>query len=347
MPIVVRKGIGRGIVPIYLQIKVLQISRKLSKDAVVLRLGDGKAIAAEADEEVGGLKESIDNLDNLPAYVCGLLNTQAREGFSYFIIFTDDNSRYGYVYLRYKSEAFVRFKDSGLKLRTKLVAKLKSFGQTEIDVKTAFLNGFDEEEIYIDQLEGFTIVGEEQRLVGALLYVDDILLIRDDIKMLGDTKAWLSTQFSMKDLGEAFYILGIKIFRDRSKRNIRNDPKLTNEEFKRMFDIPYASAIGSIQYVVQCTRPDSAYALSVTTRYKACAKEAHWTAVKTILKYLRRTKDVFLVYGGGELILEGFRMLASSRTMMMQNHSLDLYSCLTVVWWLGRVPIRIPQLIPP
>ncbi|KAL0300190.1 UNVERIFIED_CONTAM: Copia protein [Sesamum calycinum] len=44
----------------------------------------------------------------------------------------------------------------------------------------------------------------------------------------------------------------------------------------------------------------------VTSRYKACAGEAHWTAVKTILRYLRRTKDVFLVYGGGELILEGF-----------------------------------------
>ncbi|KAL0282717.1 UNVERIFIED_CONTAM: Copia protein [Sesamum radiatum] len=47
-----------------------------------------------------------------------------------------------------------------------------------------------------------------------VLYVDDILLIRNDTKMLGDTKAWLSTQFSMKDLGEASYILGIKIFRD-------------------------------------------------------------------------------------------------------------------------------------
>ncbi|KAK4381044.1 hypothetical protein Sango_3005600 [Sesamum angolense] len=47
-PIAVRKGIGRGIVPIYLPIKVLQRSRKLSKDEVVLRLGDGKAITAEA-----------------------------------------------------------------------------------------------------------------------------------------------------------------------------------------------------------------------------------------------------------------------------------------------------------
>ncbi|KAL0458573.1 UNVERIFIED_CONTAM: hypothetical protein Slati_0484500 [Sesamum latifolium] len=73
-----------------------------------------------------------------------------------------------------------------------------------------------------------------------------------------------------------------------------------------MLDIPYASAVGSIQYVVQCTRPNVAYALSVTNRYQACAGEAHWSAVKTILKYLKRTKDMFLIYGGGELILKGY-----------------------------------------
>ncbi|KAL0405774.1 UNVERIFIED_CONTAM: Secreted RxLR effector protein [Sesamum latifolium] len=77
-------------------------------------------------------------------------------------------------------------------------------------------------------------------------------------------------------------------------------------KLKRMSNIPYASAIGSIQYVVQCTRPDVAYALSVTSRYQACAGEAHWGVVKSILKYLKRTKDMFLIYGGGELILEGY-----------------------------------------
>ncbi|KAK4382201.1 Retrovirus-related Pol polyprotein from transposon RE2 [Sesamum angolense] len=142
---------------------VLQRSRKLSKDEVVLRLGDGKAVAAEAvgiinlviwharlghisQDRMKRLVDSksleTDNLDNLPACesclkgkmtknpfvgqsklanglldlihrdVCGSLNTQARGGFSYFITFTDDISRYGYVYLmRYKSEAFVRFKE--------------------------------------------------------------------------------------------------------------------------------------------------------------------------------------------------------------------------------------------
>ncbi|KAL0455766.1 UNVERIFIED_CONTAM: Retrovirus-related Pol polyprotein from transposon TNT 1-94 [Sesamum latifolium] len=73
-----------------------------------------------------------------------------------------------------------------------------------------------------------------------------------------------------------------------------------------MSNIPYASAVGSIQYAVQCTRPDVAYALSVTSRYQACTGEAHWGAVKIILKYLKRTKDMFLIYGGGELILEGY-----------------------------------------
>ncbi|KAL0288392.1 UNVERIFIED_CONTAM: Retrovirus-related Pol polyprotein from transposon TNT 1-94 [Sesamum radiatum] len=35
-------------------------------------------------------------------------------------------------------------------------------------------------------------------------------------------------------------------------------------------------------------------------------REAHWSAVKSILKYLRRTKNMLLIYGGGELILEGY-----------------------------------------
>ncbi|KAL0349844.1 UNVERIFIED_CONTAM: Retrovirus-related Pol polyprotein from transposon RE1 [Sesamum radiatum] len=136
----------------------------------------------------------------------------------------------------------------------------------QMDVKKAFLNGFVEEEIYVDQLEEFTVIGEEQKvchlqrsiydlkqasrswnirfdevirvydfikndfdpcvykkvsgssITFLMLYVDDILLICNDVKILGDTKVWLSTPFSMKDLGQASYILGIKSLRDRFKR---------------------------------------------------------------------------------------------------------------------------------
>ncbi|KAL0420526.1 UNVERIFIED_CONTAM: hypothetical protein Slati_3075500 [Sesamum latifolium] len=54
----------------------------------------------------------------------GPLSIPVRGGFSYFITFTDDHSWYGYVYLmRYKSEAFGRFKEYRLEVETKLTAK--------------------------------------------------------------------------------------------------------------------------------------------------------------------------------------------------------------------------------
>ena len=67
-----------------------------------------------------------------------------------------------------------------------------------------------------------------------------------------------------------------------------------------MDKIPYASAIGSIMYAMLCTRPDVAHAISLTSRYQSDPGSEHWIAVKNILKYLRRTKDTFLVYGGEE-----------------------------------------------
>ena len=53
-----------------------------------------------------------------------------------------------------------------------------------------------------------------------ILYVDDILLMGNDIELLESIKAYLNKYFSMKDLGEVAYIIGIKIYRDRSTRLI-------------------------------------------------------------------------------------------------------------------------------
>ena len=56
-----------------------------------------------------------------------------------------------------------------------------------------------------------------------------------------------------------------------------------------------------------CTRPNVLFALSATSRYQSEPGEAHWIAAKNILKYLKRTKDQFLVYGGtDELIVKGY-----------------------------------------
>ncbi|KAJ9546652.1 hypothetical protein OSB04_019195 [Centaurea solstitialis] len=167
-----------------------------------------------------------------------------------------------------------------------------------------------------------------------VLYVDDILLIGNDVPTLQSVKNWLSKCFQMKDLGEAAYILGIKIYRNRSKRLIELSQstyidkilkKFRMDESKKGFTpmqhgivlsktqcpvssqdqdkiktVPYASAIGSIMYAMLCTRPDVAYSVSVTSRYQQNPGEPQWVALKNILKYLRRTKDMFLVFGGSE-----------------------------------------------
>ena len=179
-------------------------------------------------------------------------------------------------------------------------------------------------------------------VVFLVLYVNDILLIGNDIPTLQIVKSWLGKSFSMKDLGEATYILGIRIYRDRSKRLLglsqstyidkilhrfsMHESKRgfipmshgthlskdlcpsTSDQRGRMSKVPYASAIGSIMYAMLCTRPDVSFALSMTSRYQQDPGEGHWTAVKNILKYLRRTKDLFLVYGGldDELYVTGY-----------------------------------------
>ncbi|KAD2805345.1 hypothetical protein E3N88_38722 [Mikania micrantha] len=260
----------------------------------------------------------------------------------------------------------------------------------QMDVITAFLNGYLEEDVHMEQPEGFvdpkhpnkvcklkkSIYGLKQAsgswnhrfddevkkfgfiknadeacvykkasgsiITFLVLYVDDILLFGNDIPTLQGVKAWLGSCFSIKDLGEAAYILGIKIYRDRSrwliglnqsayidkvlKRfKIENSKKglvpiqkgtilsrsqcpSSKVEQERMNGVPYASAIGSIMYAMICTRPDVSCALSMTSRYQQIPGNSHWMAVKSILKYLRNTKYMFLIYGSGEeeLVVKGY-----------------------------------------
>ncbi|GJT99401.1 retrotransposon protein, putative, ty1-copia subclass [Tanacetum coccineum] len=185
----------------------------------------------------------------------------------------------------------------------------------QMDVKIAFLNGHLSEDVYMVQSEGFvdpkypnklcklqrSIYGLKQasrtsgsNVVFLVLYVDDILHIGNSVTMMQEVKSWLCKCFSMKDFGEAAYILGIKIICDRSKRLIalsqsaylekilmkfrmENSKKgytpmmekpdyrkshgaKTPTKVQRMRRVPYASAVGSIMYAVRCTRPDVAFA---------------------------------------------------------------------------------------
>ncbi|KAK1697754.1 hypothetical protein QYE76_014451, partial [Lolium multiflorum] len=101
--------------------------------------------------------------------------------------------------------------------------------------------------------------------------------------------------------------------------------KKKEEERERMSQIPYASAVGSIMYDMLCTRPDIAHAVSLTSRYQSDPGMEHWTAVKNILKYLKRTKDMFLCYGGDqELVVTSYTDASWDVTLILMtlSHSL-------------------------
>ncbi len=144
----------------------------------------------------------------------------------------------------------------------------------------------------------------------------------------------------MKDLGEANYILGIKLWRDCKNRKLGlsqteyvdkilskfsmqdskkgllptrlgvplskdHCPKTPQEE-EHMGTVPYASAVGSLMYAMLCTRPDICYAVCMVSRYQSNPGPLHWVAVKHILKYLRRTRDYILVYHSEDLTTIGY-----------------------------------------
>ena len=59
--------------------------------------------------------------------MCGPLSTQAKGGFSYSVTFTDDLSRYGYIYLmRHKLETFEKFKEFKSEVENQLGKKIKT-----------------------------------------------------------------------------------------------------------------------------------------------------------------------------------------------------------------------------
>ena len=243
----------------------------------------------------------------------------------------------------------------------------------QMDVKTAFLNGELNEEIYINQPEGFVVKGLEdhvcklKRSIYGLkqsarcwnveldsklkdmgfkqcksdpciyikeakegycviaVYVDDLIVGGESEKNIACTKKKISEKFEVTDMGALHYFLGVKVYQNPKTNEIWiGQPNFTKELLQKLqmseckqvdtpidpsiklmkrteeeeeFDkVKYQSAVGSLLYLSTRTRPDIAFAVGNTARYCAQPSPSHWSAVKRILRYLKGTTNLGLLY---------------------------------------------------
>ncbi|PWA89720.1 zinc finger, CCHC-type [Artemisia annua] len=250
----------------------------------------------------------------------------------------------------------------------------------QMDVKTAFLNGDLEEEVYMNQPEGFVMPGNEHKvckLVKSLyglkqtpkqwhqkfdevilssgfslnqsdkciysrfdsscsgviicLYVDDMLIFGTDQQQVDETKDLLSSKFSMKDMGEADVILGIRI--KRADKGIAITQSHYIEKMLKRFNysecspvstpmdssvklmlnkgmgisqLEYSQVVGSLMYAMTSTRPDIAYDVGQLSKYTSNPGTQHWQAVQRVFKYLKGTVNYGLSYSAYPSVLEGY-----------------------------------------
>ncbi|KAL5567384.1 hypothetical protein UlMin_030548 [Ulmus minor] len=83
----------------------------------------------------------------------------------------------------------------------------------------------------------------------------------------------------------------------------------TEEEKDSMLNVPYSNAVGSLMYFMVSTRPDLSFAMSVLSRFMSNLGNYHWEAMKWLLRYVKGTKNLGLIYekkNGTKLVLEGF-----------------------------------------
>ncbi|GKC55786.1 zinc finger, CCHC-type containing protein [Tanacetum coccineum] len=161
-----------------------------------------------------------------------------------------------------------------------------------MDVKTTFLNGDLEEEVYMKQPEGFIMPRNEHKA---------------DQVQVDKTKEFLSLNFSMKDMREADVILGIRTKReDKVNTPLDLTIKLMPNTCRDVDQLEYSRVIGCLMYAMTSTLPDIAYVVGKLSRYTSNPSTHHWHAIMRVFKNLKKTIDYGLSYVGFPLVLEGY-----------------------------------------
>ncbi|KAJ3689816.1 hypothetical protein LUZ61_018980 [Rhynchospora tenuis] len=243
----------------------------------------------------------------------------------------------------------------------------------QMDVKSAFLNGVLEEEVYVEQPPGYMKAGKETQvlklkkalyglkqaprawnsridtylkknkfkqcpyehalyvkekegnLLYIALYVDDLIFMGNNEKMIKEFKEVMTREFEMTDLGLMKYFLGLEVRQENAGIFVSQEAyakeilkkykmdecnpvstpmelgaKLSKFEGGDRVDASkYQSLVGRLRYLT-CTRPDIAYSVGVVSRFMEEPKYSHWKAIKRILRYIKGTEALGLFYSNSE-----------------------------------------------
>ena len=293
-----------------------------------------------------------------------------------------------------------------------VITSMRNLAVHQMDVKTAFLNGDLEEEIYMEQPKGFVAPGQaskvcrwvkslyglkqapmkwhakfyhvvfsnsfkaneydsfvyykeyhrdnEEGYVMITLYVDDLLITGSNDKVIKSTKDMLKSHFDMKDMGLAYVILGMKISRTSEglalsqphyvEKILERFCKDDNETAKTPVDLTlhlsknngvgvsqleYSRIIGSMMYLMSCTRSNIAYSISKLSRFTRNPRTDHWKAITRVLRYLRATRDYGLSYGRYPAVLEGYtdaNWISSKKELKSTSGYVFTLSGATISW---------------
>lgn len=182
------------------------------------------------------------------------------------------------------------------------------------------------------------------RLMIIVIFVDDMQSAyhHDDEKEWLELKAILMKEFDMTDMGESEWILGMRITRDRARREIYLDQELyvkkvlekfgmmnaksvsTPEDQSKVLDMrlvkvtgpedqkfikKYQAVVGSLLYAAITTRIDLGHAVQQLSKYLSNPQQEHWVAAQRVLRYLNGATNWKLCYKGTpgvNLVIESF-----------------------------------------
>ena len=172
-----------------------------------------------------------------------------------------------------------------------------------------------------------------QGRVFILVYFDDLILAGEKIEGVKAVKRFVSAKFEVRDMKEVRDFIGMKVLRNRAANTLTlSNPGHTDTllEASGMYKatpnktsmasgvklaktgailLPegnrYAELAGSLLYVSTTTTPEIAFAVRVLSRFISCPEEDHMHAARRVLRFLRETTRLGVVYGGSKP-LQGF-----------------------------------------